>query len=253
MNPRIKDYWGRVFNFTDHERDRWVADQARSIPRGWRVLDVGAGSCRYRPLFAHCEYRSQDFCAHAPTTEGPMPEQGWAYGAIDYVSDAAAIPVPDASFDAVLSTEMLEHVPDPIAVVRELGRIVRPGGKLMLTAPLGSGLHQTPDHFYGGFTPFWYERYLGEAGFENVEATPNGGFFSHYGQESRRFSALIDPRRVPRAVAPLIAPFWAASLPWFRIVVPVACDLLDRLDSHRAFTVGYHVTATRATRARATP
>jgi SAM-dependent methyltransferase len=140
---------------------------------------------------------------------------------------------------------MLEHVPDPIKVVRELGRIIRPGGRLMLTAPLGSGLHQIPDHFYGGFTPFWYQRYLREAGFESIDPRPNGGFFRHYGQESRRFSAFIDPRRVPRAVAPLIGPVWALTLPWFRVVVPVACDALDRLDSHRAFTVGYHVTATR--------
>lgn len=63
----------------------------------------------------------------------------------------------------------------------------------------------------------------------------------------RRFSAFIDPPRVPRAFAPLIAPVWAATLPWLRVVVPVACDVLDRLDTHRAFTVGYHVTARRRT------
>jgi SAM-dependent methyltransferase len=234
-----------VFNFGDYERDRWVAEQARSIPAGARVLDVGAGPARYRPLFAHCEYKTQDFCAHEPTTDGAMVER-WAYGAIDYVSDAAAIPVADGTFDAVLCTEVLEHVPEPAKVVRELGRILRAGGKLILTAPLGSGLHQEPDHFYGGFTPFWYERYLREAGFEDIRVVANGGFFKHYGQESRRFSALIDPRRVPRAAAPLLAPIWALTLPWFRVVVPLACDVLDRIDTHRAFTVGYHVSANRA-------
>jgi SAM-dependent methyltransferase len=240
---------GSVFHFNDAERDRWVAENARALPAGTRVLDVGAGPCRYRELFAHCVYKSQDFCGHEASTEGPLAEtRGWVYGPIDYVSDAGAIPVPDGSFDAVLCTEVLEHVPEPIRVVEELGRILRPGGKLMLTAPLGSGLHQEPDHFYGGFTPYWYRRYLGEAGFDDVSVVPNGGFFKNYGQESQRFSALLDPRRVPPAAVPLVAPFWALTLPWFRLVMPLACHMLDRLDRHRGFTVGYHVTATRSDR-----
>jgi SAM-dependent methyltransferase len=237
--------FGRVFNFGDFERDRWVATQARTLPAGSRVIDVGAGPCKYRSLFQHCVYTAQDFGGHRATHVGVIAEE-WSYGAIDLVCDASAMPVADGSFDAVLCTEVLEHVPEPAKVVRELGRILRPGGRLMLTAPLGSGLHQEPDHYYGGFTPFWYERFLAEAGFENIVAQPNGGFFKHYGQESRRFSALIDPRRVPRSALPLVAPLWALTLPWFRVIVPLACDTLDRLDSHRAFTVGYHVTASRA-------
>src|SRR5258708_19124467 len=72
---------------------------------------------------------------------------------MDVVSEAHAIPVCDASFDAIVCTEVLEHVPEPIAVVREFGRIVAPGGRLILTAPLGSGIHQEPYHFYGGVNP----------------------------------------------------------------------------------------------------
>lgn len=75
----------------------------------------------------------------------------------------------DASFDVVLCTEVLEHEPEPIRAVHEFARIVRPGGKLLLTAPLGSGLHQDPFHFYGGYTPYWYRRFLTEAGFDNIE------------------------------------------------------------------------------------
>jgi SAM-dependent methyltransferase len=241
------------FDFNAHQRDVWVEAQARTLARGSRVLDVGAGPCRYKPLFAHCEYKTQDFCGHAPTAAaGLMTETSWEYGAIDYVCDAAHIPVSDGWFDAVLCTEVLEHVPDPAAVVRELGRILRPDGKLFLTAPLGSGVHQEPDHYFGGFTPYWYKRYLREAGFEDIEVVPNGGFFKNYAQESRRFSALIDPRRVPPAVAPLIAPLWVMTLPWFRVALPLACQSLDRLDEHRGFTVGYHVTARRSVSAAST-
>jgi len=238
--------WRKVYSFGDHERDRWVAEQARSIPPGSRVLDVGAGPCRYRPLFAHCHYVAQDFCAHEPTAFGSMNEVGsWSYGTIDHVSDAAAIPVPDASFDAIVCTEVLEHVAEPIPVVTELARILRPGGKLILTAPLGSGLHQEPDHYYGGFTPYWYNRFLHAAGFEKIEVIPNGGFFKHYGQETQRFSALLDPRRVKAPLNILLAPLWLLTLPIMRILAPPVCYLLDRLDDHRGFTVGYHVLAVR--------
>jgi SAM-dependent methyltransferase len=210
------------------------------------VLDVGAGPARYRDAFAHCRYETQDFAQYQGSDQGPFTDRAdWAYGEIDYVSDATSIPVPDATFDAVLCTEVLEHVPDPMSVVRELARILKPGGRLILSAPLGSGLHQEPFHFYGGYTPYWYRHYLMQHGFTDITVVANGGFFRHYGQESQRFSALLDPRRC-RDGWPLVPLFWLVTLPWFRLVLPVACHFLDRLDHHRGFTVGYHVTALRS-------
>ncbi len=236
----------RVFDFNQWERDRWVTDQARLLPAGTKVLDVGAGPCRYRDAFAHCDYKSQDFCRHTGSTSGPLADKGtWKYGPIDYVSDATSIPVADGSFDVVLCTETLEHVPEPFKVIQEVARILRPGGRLLLTAPLGSGLHMEPFHFYGGFTPYWYRRFLPAAGLEQIVVISNGGFFKHYGQESQRFSAWIDPRRVPGIFKVVLFPFWLVTLPLFRLLLPLACSWLDRLDGHRGFTVGYHVTAVR--------
>jgi SAM-dependent methyltransferase len=235
-----------VFAFADYERDAWVARQARLLPAGARVLDVGAGPCKYRHLFAHCRYESQDFSQYEGSQQGAFTDRGiWRYGTIDHVSDATNIPVETGSFDAVLCTEVLEHVPDPVAVVRELARVLRLGGRLMLTAPLGSGLHQEPFHFYGGYTPHWYARFLKEEGFTDVSVEPNGGFFKHYGQESQRFSAMLDPRRF-RGGQPLTAIFWFLTIPWFRVLLPILCHSLDRFDTHRGFTVGYHVSAIRS-------
>lgn len=221
---------------------RW----AQQLPSGSRVLDVGAGPCRYRSLFAHCEYKAHDHGKHVPVAKGPMAEANFKYGQLDYVSDATSIPVPDASFDAVLCTEVIEHVPEPILVVREIARILRGGGRLLLTAPLGSGVHQDPDHYYGGYTPYWYRRFLADAGFEAIEVTANGGFFKHYGQESQRFSTLLDPRRLTGLARFAVAPLWCLSFPYFRMFMPVVCHLLDPLDRHRSFTVGYHVLAQRS-------
>jgi hypothetical protein len=51
----------KAFFFNRLKRDEWGATQAARVQAGARVLDAGAGSCRYRPLLAHCEYRAHDF------------------------------------------------------------------------------------------------------------------------------------------------------------------------------------------------
>ena len=228
-----------VYAFNQYERNRWVAAQAAKVPAGARVLDVGAGSCPYRGLFAHCEYKTNDFAELQP--DQLSGQKG--YGAIDYVCDLLSIPVPDASFDTILCTEVLEHVPEPIRAVQAFARVLKPGGRLLLTAPLGSGLHQEPYHFYGGYTPYWYRKFLREAGFENITIEPNGGFFKHYGQESLRFAMLLAPWRGGAQLAWF--PIWLLSLLWFALICPLLGHVLDRLDHDKAFTVGYHVTAVR--------
>jgi SAM-dependent methyltransferase len=233
-----------IFAFNTYARDQFVKQWAERVSPESRVLDVGAGPCRYRALFAHCEYYAQDFAKYEGSEKGLLADKDqWSYGKLDFVSDARSIPVVAASFDAVLCTEVLEHVPEPIAVVHEIARILRPGGKVLLAAPLGSGLHQEPYHYYGGYTPYWYYKFLAEAGFTEIQVVANGGFFKHYGQESQRFSALIDPRRVFGLARYFLLPIWVLTLPWFRGVLPVVCHYLDRLDAHKGFTVGYHINA----------
>ncbi len=229
-----------LFSFNPVLRDRWVATSAAHVPAGSRVLDVGAGSCPYRPLFSHCTYLSQDFAA----LESEQLRFG-GYGAIDYVCDAAAIPVPPASFDAVICTEVLEHILDPVAVVREFGRIVRPGGVALISVPLGSGIHQEPHHYYGGFTPYWLEHTLRNAGFTCIEITPNGGFFRYFGQESIRFLRLSFPSRLPFFQALLWWPVWVLLFPLLGVGFPLLGPWLDRFDTEHRFTVGFHVFAVR--------
>ena len=220
-----------------------MAEQTISLKPGRRVLYVGAGSCPYRALFSHCDYRAQDF---AMLEDSQLRYGG--YGEVDYVCDVQSIPAPDASFDAILCAEVLEHLPEPIAVVREMARLLRPGGKFILTAPLGSGIHQEPYHFYGGYTPYWYERFLHEAEFDEIVVVPNGGFFRHYGQESLRFPRMtrLPAFGMPTWLTLTITPLWILSAPFLGLFVPAICSILDRFDSEQRFTVGYHVTAKRS-------
>lgn len=235
-----------LFAYNVVRRDRWIAHQASLVPNGTRVLDVGAGSCPYRGLFAHCDYRTQDL---APLRGEQLRHGG--YGALDFVSDVTAIPVPDGSFGVVLCTEVLEHHPEPIRVVYELARILQPGGTLVLTAPLGSGIHQEPYHYYGGYTPWWYERFLKAAGFEKITVEPNEGSFRFFGQESLRFIQATSPwsTNLPAGIRLLWLPVWVVLVPVLGLIVPVLCRWLDQFDRERRFTVGYHVTARRATTA----
>src|ERR1700689_1223401 len=106
--------------FNSSSRDAWVADRARSTAPGSRVLDVGAGTAPYRDLFKHCQYETQDF-AQYNGYKGPEGQ----YAHIDYVSDITEIPVADATFDVILCTEVLEHVPRPIEALQEMARIMR--------------------------------------------------------------------------------------------------------------------------------
>lgn len=231
-----------VFAFNQVERDKWMARQASRLAPGSRVLDVGAGSCPYRAMFSHCDYRTQDFKG----LQGDQLRSG-AYGGIDYVCDARDIPVADGEFDAIVCTEVIEHVPHPIEVVHEFARVLRPGGVLLVTAPLGSGIHQEPFHYYGGYTPYWYEKFLAEAGFGNIGIEPNGGSFKFYGQESLRFVRTTHPLKLEAPLWVRVAwlPVWAAMAPVLGVILPVICHGLDRYDREHRFTVGYHVRAER--------
>jgi SAM-dependent methyltransferase len=222
-----------VFRFNPHFREVAVARFARSLIAGSKVLDAGAGPCRYRGYFDHCEYRSQDFARYTGVEH--------TYGALDYICDIAAIPVAEGSFDAVLCTEVIEHIPRPDLAIAEFARIVRPGGKLFLTAPLSSGIHQAPYHYYGGFTPFWYRHFLPLHGFAVLSCEPNGGFFRHYGQESQRFVRIVRPRNIVGRV--LFFPLEALLSAWFRLAMPLICHFLDARDSERHHTAGYLVLA----------
>lgn len=238
----------RVFKFNQYERDRWVFEQAECLPAGCRVLDVGAGSCPYRNYFSHCKYKTHDFTQ----LSNEKVIGGSGYGQIDYVSDILSIPVADASFDAILCTEVLEHVPEPILALNEFARILRPGGKLLLTAPLGSGIHQDPYHYYGGYTPYWYRKFLTVNDFDNIEIEPNGGFFKHFGQESIRFAKMSAPWNMDRGLPWRFgwALFWVLLMPWLVFFLPIICFILDPLDKNNDFTVGYHVAASKPERGR---
>lgn len=224
----------RIINFSAYTRNVWIAEKAKTLKQGAKVLDAGAGQCPYRELFAHCDYKTHDFAQYQGTTSGTQIET-WEYGNLDYISDITKIPVPDKFFNAVLCTEVLEHVPKPIEAIKEISRVLVSGGRLFLTAPLCSGLHQQPFHYYGGFSPHFYKKFLTEFNLEIVEIKPIGGLLKLVGQEVLRTGRILEENAPEKlsSLAKYVLKNW----------LPVYLSNLDDEVFVEEFTVGYLVEA----------
>lgn len=171
-------------------RDTWVAEALTALPAGARLLDAGAGECQYKKHCDHLRYVAQDVAVYDGKGDAGLQTGSWDFSQIDIVSDILDIPEPDASFDAVLCTEVLEHLPDPIRALDEMARLLRPGGMFIITAPFWSLTHFAPFHFATGFNRYFYEFHLSRLGFDIVDMIPNGNFFECVGQELRRVTDM---------------------------------------------------------------
>jgi SAM-dependent methyltransferase len=182
----------------DATREAWLEAALRRVPAGSRILDAGAGTQRYRKFCTHLQYVAQDIAEYDGRGDATGLQTGqFDFGKLDIVSDIAHIPEPDASFDAIMCIEVFEHLPDPLAAVREFARLLKPGGQLIITSPFCSLTHFAPYHYASGFSRYWYEMHLGAAGFGALEIVPNGNFFEFLGQEVYRLP-MVAKRYTPR-------------------------------------------------------
>lgn len=166
------------------------------------VLDLGAAEAPYRRWAASgVRWISLDYpetSARRRTAAAP-----------DLWGDAGAVPLLDGSVDAVLCTEVLEHVPQPPAVMAEVVRVLRPGGRLVLTAPFIWGLHEAPRDYHR-FTRYGLEALASSAGLVVERIVPTTSVWETYAQ---RLSSLFWHR-------------FGAGRPWGGLVRPV-CALLQ--------------------------
>jgi SAM-dependent methyltransferase len=217
------------------------------------LCDVGCGDKPYEALFTPWITRyvgvefDETYGTSAYARTNPKAD-------VVYAGDR--LPFADASFDTVLCNQVGEHVPDPRAFFAELCRVLRAGGRLILTVPFSHRIHAEP-HDYHRFTKYALAQYAREAGLTVDRLTPRGGFWAVIGQKltshlALRFARLGGDiqtiggfgyektmRRRPRYwTLPVLAP----------LIVGVAATtkVLDRIDYDETDTLGYLLIASKS-------
>lgn len=228
MHDRVKNGWARSsaeLSGTDAfwERSAAVMAIGRALTRHLarhargRLLDAGAGtlSARHRAVPFCAEYRSLDVQA--------------THSDLDYRADIQRMPIPDGRFDTVLCLSVLEHVPDPAQALREIFRVLAPGGKLIAVVPHLAYLHNEP-HDYYRFTHYGLRALLERAGFRILTLEPAGGF----GSFLQHLAATVLVGLTYRI--PLL---WPMTFSCARLTSRVALWLDARTDRRKLFALCY--------------
>lgn len=188
-------------------RHDWIKETLRSIPSGESILDAGAGECQFAQNCSHLQYTAQDFSQYNGSGDGKGIQTGeWNTSRIDIVSDITDIPTKSGTFDNVLCTEVFEHVPDPVSAIKELVRVLKPGGRLIVTVPFASLTHFSPYHFASGLNVHFFTHWSNELGLDIEELKYNGNYFEFLAQEviysenvSRDYNGPSTPLKVKLA------------------------------------------------------
>lgn len=219
FNPLTEYHQWRLLNFVCKAAAGMSADQS--------IIDVGAGELKYKDHFSHCRYVSNDLC---------VGDGDWNYSGIDIISSAYDIPVEAGSFDAVLCIQVLEHLDTPDDALKEFNRLLKPAGRIYLSAPLLAGEHQQPHDFFR-YTRYGYAALGEKHGFRIISIDPHGG-------------SVIAVETLMWATFWEMLPFRRQTTPRYMIYVllyPVKLFtgalalLLNKLDRKKSMTINYDV------------
>ncbi len=140
------------------------------------LLDVGCGQMPYREFILNNssieQYIGLDIEKALVYNDKVKPDFTW---------DGVKMPFDDFSYQTVMLTEVLEHVPEPTKLLIECYRLMKVGGVIFITVPFLWNLHEVPHDEYR-FTPFALERILLQAGFQDINVNATGGWNASLGQ-----------------------------------------------------------------------
>lgn len=166
---------------------RWPADSL--------VLDLGGHKTLKRGQFDIAHYPLRVIYSNLTTAKRP-----------DVQADALANPFAAASFDYVICAELLEHVPQPGAVLTEVYRMLKPGGSLIITVPFMFHIHADP-YDYGRYTEFFWRETLLNTGFSQINIIKHGVYWSVLAELIRLWAYDRAKQQRPR---PLWVRYWIA-------------------------------------------
>ena len=211
-NSRIKD---------------WACKHAQG-----RVLDIG---CADRWIEQYLPESSQYIGLDYPATGRSL------YGARpDVFADASRLPLPDASIDTVLLLEVLEHLRHPARALAEIARVLRPGGKLLLTMPFMYPIHDAP-HDYQRYTCHGLTREMEAAGLAaNEPSATLGSVETAALLVSLALGGMASRAIADKHISVVLLPLIIVAIP----TVNLAGWCLGRvLPDWPALTVGYQIMA----------
>lgn len=131
-----------------------------------KLLDFGCGRKPYQNLFSVDEYIGVDM-----ETTGHDHTSSKA----DMYYDGKSLPFNDNMFDTIFSSEVLEHVFNPDEILPEVNRVLKPGGKILLTVPFCWNEHEVP-YDYARYSSFGISHLLQKHGFRVIYAKKTGNF-----------------------------------------------------------------------------
>ena len=211
-------------------------DLAALLPQVRGTLaDVGAGAQPFRDLLPReVRYIAVDI---------EEAEQHFGYRAVDTrYFRGARLPLTDGEAETVLCTETLEHVEEPATFLRELRRVLSPGGRLILTVPFAARWHFVP-HDYWRFTPAGLEQVLAHAGFREIRVYARGGALAVAGYKVWGLVLLLLAGNGRRGVAGALARLLGAALLPMGAIAVLAGHLGLKFPGTAEDTLGYTVLA----------
>lgn len=222
------------YSLRRHFIDDFHFRHVSSLPSGALVLDLGGNRIGKRGLFNIERYDLKVVYVNLSSSKRP-----------DVLGEAACLPFRDQGFDAVVCSEVLEHVPNPPRVVQEICRVLKKDGSVFICVPFLNRIHADP-YDYGRYTDFYWQETLAGGGFADVSVEKQGLFWS----------VLVD---MLRDLAYEKTSHNSAKRPWVtRLAAMVigkakmkAVDWDSRLDvggnsSLNGFTTGFGITAKKA-------
>ena len=183
----------RIRGDNQHNIDLWVREQLASLSdplHQKQLLDIGAGQRRYMQIAQGFgfQYESHDFNKYfGGNIDFGFQEPSWPSLQHDFICDILEIPE-SKKYQVILLTEVLEHVPNPIAALEKAIKLLDSDGSLIITVPLLSLAHQSPYWFSSGLSPFWFEHWCSHFQVHISELEISGDFLDNFMQ----FIQLID-------------------------------------------------------------
>lgn len=146
--------------------DEFFYSHRKDFAKAKHILDLGGEKENKRGQFNLYDHTDKVTNINLKASKG-----------VDILGNAAELPVKNNCFDVVICAELLEHVPDPVAVLKEIKRTLKKGGKAYITVPFIFPIHADP-YDYGRYTPAFWERVADSVGLKVESIAPQGSYIN---------------------------------------------------------------------------